>query len=135
MPNMLLENPDYKVLILIVSLLLMYGCEQNQRHLGMRPSDEEICKVFKDINVSDGVNEKESEVLADVYFKRFSPSACGGIGRPVDLQDYWDVPAAIGIAGQPWGSIKIDKKTARMSWENGPTIEDPVGYFCAGPNK
>jgi hypothetical protein len=135
MPNILLEKTAYRVLILIVTLLLMSGCEQNQRHLGFGSSDEEICKIVQDTNMADGVDQNEAKPLADVYFLRFTPSACGGIGQPVDMQDYWDVPVAIGIAGQPYGSIKIDKKTARMTWEHGPTIEEPVKYFCSKCDK
>ncbi|MFH1371995.1 MAG: hypothetical protein ABII09_12020 [Planctomycetota bacterium] len=124
MVKTLLEKQEYKVLILITPILLMYGCEQNQRYLGIWPSDEEMCKMVKDINMSDGVNENEAETLADVYFCRFTPSSCGGIGRPVDKQDYWDVPVAIGYAAQPWGVIVVDKQTAKMSWEHGPTIKE-----------
>jgi len=135
MPNMLLENPDYKVLTLVASLVLMYGCEQSERGLG-ELGNEEICKMLKIINVTDGIDQNEAAVLAEMYFRRFSPSGGGsGVLRLVEMQDYWESLVIFGYVGQPWGSIKIDKKTARMSWERGPTIEDPVGYFCSKGEK
>jgi hypothetical protein len=126
----LMVKPVYSFLILIATVLLISGCGQDQEYSAKWLTDEEMCKVVKDINMSDGINEKESKILADVYFQRFTPSACGCAGFPIDKEDYWDVPVAIGYAGMPFGSIKINKKTARMSWENGPTIENPVNYFC-----
>jgi hypothetical protein len=136
MSNRLLERMAYRVLILIVPLLLISGCEQNKQDIGYYTTDYEVlCKMVKDVNVSDGVNQKEAEVLADTYYRCFATIACGGVFPSVDMQNYWDVPVAIGIAGQPYGSIKIDKKTARMTWEHGPTIEDPVKYFCSKCDK
>ena len=134
MRNVLLEKPEYIVLILVASVLFLYGCEQTEQGLAGR-SSEEICKMLKDINVTDCIDQNEAKTLAEVYSLRFPPSACGGIGQPVDMRDYWYVPVVIGIAGQPYGSIKIDKQTAKMSWEHGPTIEDPVKYFCSKYDK
>jgi hypothetical protein len=140
MRYVLLEKPEYKVFILITPILLMYGCEQNQRYNRLEQleirSSEQACRTVKDINISDGVDQEEAETLAHVYFWRFSPTGGGsGVFQPVDMQNYWNAPVVFGYAGQPWGSIKIDKKTARMSWEHGPVVEDPVKYFCSKCNK
>ena len=132
MLNMLLEKTAYKFSILIVPLLLLSGCGQRKQDTGYYTTDYEVlCSMVKDVNVSDGVNKNEAAVLANAYYRRFAVIACGGIAPIVDMQDYWDIPVAVGIVGQPFGSIKIDKQTAKMSWEHGPTIEEPVKYFCS----
>jgi hypothetical protein len=137
MLNMLFGKTTHKVATLIASVLLISGCGQNKKDLAIRPSYESLCQMIKDINVADGVDQNEAEVLARAYYVLFwkydyYPGTEGNVGHPDDRIDYWYVPVVrYEVALRQVGTITIDKKTTEMSAPGYPTIENPIKYFCS----
>jgi hypothetical protein len=84
-----------------------------------------LATELKAVTVEDGVDEAEANVIAQSYFLRFGPG-CGYAADVTDGGPVWISAAHVGYAGVPTREpIRIDKRTGRVTWGNGPTVEDP----------
>jgi hypothetical protein len=78
--------------------------------------------LLVEVDVSDGVDEREAESIAWAYFTGFV-SGCGGPNRATLVDDEWIIPASLGYAGRPMESpIRIDTKTGTVSQLGGPSF-------------
>lgn len=75
--------------------------------------------------IEDGINEQEANVIAENYFLRFSPIICGSVARVTDDGTSWVARTCFGLAAMPTREpIRVDKSTGRVTWSDGPTIQN-----------
>lgn len=80
---------------------------------------------LREVVVEDGISTSEAEVIAQSYFMRFGPG-CGAASRVTDGGAFWVSSAAVGVGGIPTREpIRIDKQTGRVTWSDGPAVENP----------
>lgn len=85
----------------------------------------ELQAQMRDVVVEDGISAQEADVIAQSYFLRFGP-ACGVADRVSDGGEYWIAGTKVGFAGVPTREpIRIHKPTGRVTWSDGPAIENP----------
>lgn len=94
------------------------------------PTDEEhhrdLQAQLRAVLIEDGINEQEANVMAENYFLRFSPMSCGNVERVIDDGTFWIAKTSLGFAQTPTRQpIRIGKGTGRVTWSDGPTIENP----------
>lgn len=63
-------------------------------------SRQEIEGFLDNINVSDGINEREAEGIAWAYFVGYI-SGCGGPDKSTLVNGEWIIPASEGMGGRP----------------------------------
>jgi len=79
--------------------------------------------------VEDGISAAEAEVIAQSYFFRFG-LGCGVANRITDGGEFWISPTYTGIAAMPTREpIRIDKHTGRVTWSDGPIVENPKAIW------
>jgi hypothetical protein len=125
------------VAVLFVSLFC--GCswivasppsaEEMARMEVKRQEDEQRAKAafLSQIDLRDGVGEKEAGLMAWNYFYRFI-SRCGDPGKPVDKGDHWEIPLTVGYGAERLReNLVIDKKTGRIfaNLEGMPAFNSP----------
>ena len=88
--------------------------------------EERMAECYSKIALSDGVDEKEANELAQVYFLQCI-SGCGNAGEVVDTGKNWESKTLVGRGAQPGDSIFIEKDTGKITCKSGPTIEPPNG--------
>ena len=107
---------------LLTLLCILCGCAV---HLTVDDQRRQLEAQLRDIVVDDGISEAEANVIAQNYFLRFGPG-CGAASHVADGGAFWIANAAVGVAGVPTREpIRIDKHTGRVTWSDGPTIENP----------
>lgn len=80
---------------------------------------------LREVVVDDGISAAEADVIAQSYFMRFGPG-CGAAARVTDGGAFWVSSTAVGYAAVPTREpIRIDKHMGRVTWSDGPTIENP----------
>jgi len=86
---------------------------------------ERLEPQLQNVTIDDGINSKEANIIAQIYFLRFGPSC--GMAMPVtDDGGSWISTTYIGIGGtETHEPIRIDKHTGHVTWSSGPTIENP----------
>jgi hypothetical protein len=82
---------------------------------------------LRTVVIEDGISQSEADIIAESYFLRFAPSACGSVARVADGDAIWIAKTYFGVAPMPTREpISIDKRTGRVTWSDGPTIENPT---------
>ena len=104
------------VILLLVSSVLI-GCAS------LRDERAQLQDKLRTVNADDGITQSEAEIIAENYFSRFAPIACGSVTRPVDGGTNWIAKTYLGFASiETREPIRIDKQTGRVTWSDGPTI-------------
>lgn len=75
------------------------------------------------IDVGDGVDDKESEAIAALFFYS-TGSQCGVVSKPNKVGYRWKSEAALGPFATPMKPIWVDAKTGAVWQEGGDRIED-----------
>ena len=82
---------------------------------------------LRTIVIEDGISQEEADIIAENYFYRFTPTICGSVARATDGGTNWIAKTYFGIAAMPTREpIRIDKRTGRVTWSDGPTLETPT---------
>jgi hypothetical protein len=106
---------------LILSCVL-YGCATYPTADDQR---RQLEAQLREVVLDDGISETEAGVIAQSYFMRFGP-ACGVATGITDDGASWVSSTTVGVGGIPTREpIRIDKDTGRVTWSNGPTVENP----------
>jgi hypothetical protein len=113
-----------------ISACILAGCSS-------LPSTDEyhsqLQAKLRTVVIEDGISQQEADVIAESYFLRFTPIACGSVARPIDGDTVWIAKTYFGIAPMPTREpIRIDKRTGRVTWSDGPTIENPMTISGGG---
>lgn len=81
-----------------------------------------------DVNVDDGISEREADGIAWAYFLGFV-GACGGPDRGTLVDGEWVIPVSFGYAGKPMDSpIRINVKTGAVSQAGAPSFRSYRGF-------
>lgn len=115
-------------------LLIISGCMKTELNVSGTDYINGLKNAASEIVVTDGIDELEAAILAEIYFFSYV-SACGVVGQTSDHSSYWETDVYVGYAATKLEPIKINKKTGKMSWARGPTIDDPVRHFTAEPSR
>jgi hypothetical protein len=84
---------------------------------------------LRTVVVEDGISVQEADIIAQSYFYHFGPG-CGVTQSVTDGGSSWISNTLVGYAAAPTREpIRIDKKTGRVTWSDGPTVEDPKNIF------
>ncbi|KQZ45027.1 hypothetical protein [Duganella sp. Root1480D1] len=79
-------------------------------------------ELLADVNVSDGISEREADGIAWAYFLGYV-GACGGPDHGKLVDGEWVMPVSFGYAGRPMDSpIRINAKTGAVSQAGGPSF-------------
>jgi hypothetical protein len=93
---------------------------------------EQLLKLkpqLQNMTIDDGIDSKKANIIAQSYFLRFGPG-CGMAIEASDDGESWTAKTYIGYAGtETREPIRIDKRTGKVTWSNGPTIENPKMIF------
>jgi len=115
-----------KQLLLFSLTCLALSCSK------VSPSSHQIRDLqaqLRTVVVEDGISVQEADIIAQSYFYHFGPG-CGVAHNVADGGSCWISNTQVGYAGtltrEP---IRIDKKTGRITWSDGPTVEDPKSIF------
>lgn len=131
----------YKIKTIFMAIILFsfYGCsfflkpltpeqvKQKQKESLIKWKEEKI-KILSKINLNDGIDEKEAQILATQYFLSFI-SGCGMPLRPLDKGHYWDIGLVVGYTATKLDkNLIIDKKTGKISLDlkGMPTLNNPI---------
>ena len=108
--------------LFLVLICLICGCETVQTHDDLR---REFQVKLSTVVVEDGIDLRKANIIAQSYFLRFGPG-CGVAEDVTDGGEFWLSVTPVGYAAIPTREpIRIDKHTGRVTWSNGPTIENP----------
>jgi hypothetical protein len=111
-----------------LTLFLVLGCVLGGCSI-LRTADEErqnLQSRLRTVVIEDGISETEANIIAENYFWRFSPIGCGYVARVTDGGSFWVAKTYFCIAPMPTRDpIRIDKRTGRVTWSDGPTIQNP----------
>jgi hypothetical protein len=82
------------------------------------------------VRAADGIDKSEAEVIAANYFLRFTPTACGYVAPAVDGGTVWLAMTYLGVTSTPTREpIRIHKQTGRITWSDGPPVENPMSIW------
>ena len=109
---------------------IVSGCIKAEPAVSAADEIDGVKATAGEVVIADGVDKGEAAILAENYFSMYLGS-CGGVELPIEKGDYWESGVVAGIAGERLEPIIIEKKTGRISWAGGPTIDDPVEHFRA----
>ncbi|MBF0480019.1 MAG: hypothetical protein HQL26_11110 [Candidatus Omnitrophica bacterium] len=124
----------------LISCFFIVGCswlipnpspEQVRKKEEMMRAREQEYRIntLKKINIDDGVDYKEAQILAGLYFSDYI-SGCGCPGKIIDAGDHWEVELFFGYAAEKMkNNLIIDKASGKMTLTNYPTINDPLKEF------
>ena len=87
-------------------------------------------KLLK-INVSDGINKREADTIAQAYFHKHV--GCGYYQKISDVGDYWKVEGLFGRGAQPIEGFVINKATGETKSPIGPSYVHPKDIFAPPP--
>ena len=116
--------------------LFLSGCAGHRGVTSEQLRMEDRPKLHQ-IALADGIDQREAQLIAHAYFARFCTMKNGALSPVVDAGKEWVAATAIGdTIIKHWFSteapleetkepIRIDKKTGRVTWSEGPTIDDP----------
>ena len=100
----------------IIALVLvsgLVGCKSKPK-----PDDKNHDPL---INVENGVNQFEAQLLANLYFNKHIGISCGGATVVEDKITHWEIVIVIGFAGLPMKSpMIINKDTGKITLEGYP---------------
>lgn len=83
------------------------------------------------VNVDDGISEREADGMAWAYFQGFV-GACGGPERAMLVDGDWVIPAEYGYGATPMESpIRINAKTGAISQVGGPRLVATAAFESA----
>ncbi len=121
--NRVLQSAAVRPLTLwMVLSCLLCGCETGQTYDDIR---KDFQARLRTVVVEDGISMQEADIIAQSYFIRFGPG-CGAAENVIDGGEFWISKTYVGIAAFPTPEpIRIGKRTGRVTWSNGPTIENP----------
>jgi hypothetical protein len=89
---------------------------------------------LKTVVIEDGIDFREAEIIAQSYFYHFGPG-CGVAPHVSDDGQSWISNTPVGYAATPTREpIRIDKQSGRVTWSDGPPIEDPKNIFKSKKN-
>ena len=86
-----------------------------------RDRESPLSEAAKVVVGGEGVISEQARLLASMYMVCYI-SGCGGVEAPSPHRDYWEARVRFGVAGTPAGSIRIDRRTAAISYKGKPTI-------------
>jgi hypothetical protein len=133
----------YHAHILTTVLLAVFisGCVGssgvNREHITREQAQLKYRPELHEIILADGIDKREADVIRTAYFMRFAPMKKGITSEVFDGGEYWFSTTAFGdtvikhflYTEMPMVEtkepIKINKKTGRVTWSEGPTIDDP----------
>jgi hypothetical protein len=118
------------VAVFLIGCVGPRGMTKEQARLEYRPQLHEII-------IADGIDKREADLIAAAYFFRFNPMKNGAQSKVYDGGQEWIANTAIGNTFikhffsteaplvETKEPIRINKKTGRVTWSDGPTIDDP----------
>jgi hypothetical protein len=116
----------FKASLLFVSACILCGCESYQTSADLQ---RELQGQLQTVVIEDGISIQEANTIAQSYFLHFGPG-CGVAAGVIDGGKFWVANTFVGYAGiQTPEPIRIDKQTGRITWSNGPTVENPKTIF------
>jgi len=69
-----------------------------------------------------------ASIAADAYFEHVF-GVCGIVGKSHESPSAWSFPCYVGIGGSPAGSIKVDKKTGRITCGSNESFESIPAFL------
>ena len=75
------------------------------------------------IDLGDGVNEKEAETIAKLFFYSTGWS-CGAVSKPKKVEDRWKSEVVYGFAATPMNPIWVNAQSGSVWQEGGDRIDD-----------
>jgi hypothetical protein len=127
-------SPSGKLTATLLAVILS-GCA-GPRGMTREQAELEYRPQLHEISLADGIDKSEAEVIARAYFSEFCPMN-GGLSGVYDGGQEWVAKTAIGDTfikhlfstdaplEETKEPIRINKKTGRVTWSDGPTIDDP----------
>lgn len=115
---------------------LLSGCASQQR-ITKEQLLREDRPLLHQIKISEEINEHEAELIAEAYFTKFDPTRFGSRSKIYDGGQEWISNTALGNTVikhffseeapvfETKEPIRINKKTGRVTWSDGPTVDDP----------
>jgi hypothetical protein len=110
--------------MIFLAAILLFGCATPEPAT-IQSKIAQLQKDIKGIRVDDGIDAHEAEIISQSYFWRFAGTGCGGVAPPKETGDNWIAQVYIGYGEGPAGNIIIEKHTGKVSWEGGPTVDEP----------
>ena len=115
-------HPANKTWLILTLSCILCGCETVQTRDDLQ---RELHAQLSTVVVEDGIDLREANIIAQSYFLRYGPG-CGAAEDVTDGGESWISITPVGYAAIPTREpIRIDKRTGRVTWSNGPTIENP----------
>src|SRR5688572_16288386 len=112
------RQTNMKKYFLVASMIVAAGCathDDPRRALRMQ---------MREVVVEDGISAQEADLIAQSYFLRFG-WGCGAAATVAESDTSWVANTYFGFAAEPREPIRIDKRTGRVTWNHGRTIENP----------
>ncbi|MCA9408380.1 MAG: hypothetical protein H6755_05860 [Candidatus Omnitrophica bacterium] len=115
-----------RLLKLLIFMIIVSGCASIPKNLTLEERRQERQEILAKINLEDGIDYAEAEMLSGIYFFSFV-SGCGMPGKIIDKGNHWETEMIVGIAAQKMKeNLIIDKQTGKMSLKGWPTIFNPM---------
>jgi hypothetical protein len=116
----MVSNKSTIALIHAVACMVMFSsCQADPRKIEIRRQADEILAI----QLNNGLSRADAKKIITFYFEQ----NISGCGFPDDLQDegeYWAAYPRVGVTGSPdKNSIRLHKRTGRISWVSGPTYD------------
>ncbi len=77
------------------------------------------------VNVDDGINQAEADIIGEIYYRAILPNGCGGSLSARRVGDIWVVPLGVGFGAKVVGEIRIHARTGRIDadhWQSFPNF-------------
>ena len=111
--------------LFLISILFSTGCDTHQPYPEREEYKKQLQSMLESINISDGISENEAMIISDNYYYRYEKVGCGAPGPLKGSGNAWFRVVLRGFAAVKTDSIRVDKRTGKVSWRHGPTIYDP----------
>ena len=122
-----------KLICLTIILSYICSCTVVANQASTEPQTIERNDKLRLVDIADGINSEEAEILSSEYFWRYV-SGCGYAGKPKADGNFWSSVVYFGYAGTPLQEkIEINKRTGAITMKGYPSVDNPVKEWEDGP--
>ncbi len=123
----LCKNTLISISIALLSALSFaeYKYEFDEMDLEMIKSIDENLDKLDSLDVSDGIEKSEAQVILDSFYYTLLADGCGAPGELEDIGTSWKAPTFSGFSANPDSPIYIDKKSGSISRNGKLLVEYP----------
>jgi hypothetical protein len=120
-----------KISGLLIYCLFIAACSKPEPREYL--SDSDLKQRLAAIVIKDGIDRDEAAIIAESYHRHIIRLE-GAIGDISLQKPFWVAVIHFGFTGEPLKNpLKIDKRSGKVSWDDGPTIDDPKTIWSVEP--